>query len=76
MSPAKKNSGATEPPPLTADRSMSDQVKEWEPQVPGPHFARRMAARIYVAAFLAAFGTTFFGWLIFLGWGVYRLFLS
>jgi hypothetical protein len=76
MSPAKKSSGATEPPPLPAHQSMSDQVKEREPQVPGPHFARRMAARIYVAALLAALGTTLLGWLTFLGWGVYRLFLS
>jgi hypothetical protein len=36
MSPAKKSSGATEPPPLAAGRSMSDQVKEREPQAPGP----------------------------------------
>ena len=47
---------------------MSDQVTELEPQVPGSRFA----GRLHDAAFLAAIGTTTFGWLIFLG-GVYRL---
>jgi hypothetical protein len=46
MPPAKKSSG---------------RPTEREPQVPGPHFARRMAARIYVAAFVAALGSG--GWL-------------